>query len=264
MGKPRISIVTPCYQSAPFLEQCILSVMRQNRANFEHIIVDGQSTDGTLDIIRRYEGRYPMRWISEKDSGMYDAISKGFRMAQGDIFVWLNSDDMYLPWATQVMERVCNTGVQWCMGIPALFDASGMQNLSRESNINLYAPRLLRYGWYDGRRLGWIQQESTFWTRGLYEKSGGLNPEYRYAGDYRLWCAFAQHAPLYTIDSVIGGFRIHDGQKSQNLAAYRAEQAPVGPFFRYLRKLRFYHRCERLLQDKRYRLRLRELPALTD
>lgn len=63
MSKPRISIITPCYNSAEFLEHCILSVMRQNRSNYDHIIVDGQSTDGTLDIIRRYEGLYPMRWI---------------------------------------------------------------------------------------------------------------------------------------------------------------------------------------------------------
>lgn len=264
MSKPLISIITPCYNSAEYLEQCIISIMRQNRINFEHIIVDGQSTDGTLDIIRRYENRYPMRWISEKDGGMYEAIAKGFRMAQGDIFAWLNSDDMYLPWATQVMERVCNTGVQWCTGIPTLYDANGMQVVLPSSHRYIYSYPPLRRGWYDGKRLAWIQQESCFWTRALYEKAGGLDTQYRYAGDYKLWCAFAQHEPLYSVDSVISGFRTHKGQKSSNWEAYRAEQNPYDPYFRYLRRLKWYRIYERMTRNERYQLHLWKLPPLQD
>lgn len=237
-----ISIVTPTYNSAEYLEECILSIKGQKRQNYEHIIVDGCSTDGTLDIIRKYEGTYPMRWISERDGGMYEAIAKGFRMARGEIFAWLNSDDMYLPWATYTMERIMQGGkVQWCSGIPAQYNAEGMQRVGIFS-IPLYAWPLLKKGWYDGRRLGWIQQESSFWTRELYEKSGGLNTDLKYAGDYDLWCRFARHAPLYTTNVVLGGFRIHAGQKSSALEKYRAEQPAFDKWDRFMEKFRI-HRC---------------------
>lgn len=231
--------------------------------NYEHIIVDGQSTDGTLDIIRRYEGLYPMRWVSEKDGSMYEAIAKGFNMAKGDIFAWLNSDDMYVPWATQVMERVCNTGVQWCTGIPSTYDEHGMMSISGASRDYLYSHPALKRGWYDGQRLKWIQQESSFWTRELYEKAGGLDTKCRYAGDYRLWCAFARFAPLYTVDTVIGGFRIHAGQKSQSLEAYRAEQNPVSRWATILKRLKFYRFCEKQSTDECHHLHLRKLPPLS-
>ncbi|MCQ2370487.1 MAG: glycosyltransferase [Akkermansia sp.] len=236
-----VSIVTPTYNSEEFLEECILSIKGQRRQNFEHIIVDGCSTDGTLDIIRKYEGTYPMRWISEKDGGMYEAIAKGFRMAKGDIFAWLNSDDMYMPWATYAMERICKTGrVQWCTGIPAHYNAAGMQYVPYFS-IPLYAWPLLKKGWYDGQRLGWIQQESSFWTRQLYESAGGLDTGLKYAGDYDLWCRFAQFAPLYSTNVVVGGFRKHKGQKSSAWEKYRAEQPPFGAREQTLKNCRWYY-----------------------
>ena len=240
-----ISIVTPTYNSAEFLEECILSIKGQRRQNFEHIIVDGCSTDGTLDIIRKYEGTYTMRWISERDGGMYEAIAKGFRMAEGDIFAWLNSDDMYMPWATYTMERVCQCkNVQWCMGIPAEFTEDGMQFVP-VSRFPIYLSRpCIARGWYDGRRLDWIQQESSFWTRELYEKSGGLDCRFKYAGDYDLWCRFARYAPLYTTNVVFSGFRRHSGQKSADLEAYREEQGPFGWKEKALRKLRVYQVLE--------------------
>ncbi len=101
-----ISIVTPTYNSEKYLEECILSIKNQKFTDYEHIIVDGKSSDRTLDIIKKYDGTYPMRWISEKDKGMYDAISKGFKIAKGDIFCWLNSDDMYMPWTLAAVDAV--------------------------------------------------------------------------------------------------------------------------------------------------------------
>lgn len=100
-----ISIITPTYNSEKYLEKCILSILQQGCCEYEHIIVDGGSTDGTLSIIRKYEKLYPMKWISEKDNGMYDAIAKGFKLASGDIFCWLNSDDMYMPWTLRAVSN---------------------------------------------------------------------------------------------------------------------------------------------------------------
>lgn len=259
----RVSIVTPCYNSAEYLEQCILSVKGQKRCNYEHIIVDGGSTDGTTDIIKKYEGTYPMRWISEKDNGMYDAIAKGFRMADGEIFAWLNSDDMYMPWATYAMERVCRSGeVDWCTGIPAHFNAEGMQHLIERSNDLRYARPLIARGWYDGRRLGWIQQESTFWTRRLYEQVGGIDTHFQYAGDFDLWCRMARHAELHTVNVVIGGFRRHEGQKSSAVEQYRAEQPALSRFHRLLRRFNIYRKVERWHNRNRRTIAIQTLPEI--
>ncbi len=98
---PLVSIVTPSLNQGRFIQETILSVKDQTYPNIEHIIVDGGSTDGTLDIIKKYEGTYKMRWVSEPDSGQSDAINKGWRMAKGEILAYLNSDDTYMPWAVE-------------------------------------------------------------------------------------------------------------------------------------------------------------------
>lgn len=255
-----ISIVTPCYNSAEFLEQCILSIKEQNVQNFEHIIVDGGSTDGTLDIIRRHEGTYPMRWISERDNGMYDAIAKGFRLAKGDVFSYLNSDDMYMPWTTQLVERVFRTShIRWCTGFPSYFDEAGCQYFMRKA-APLFPKYCLHRGWCDGRRCSVIQQESTFWSRELYEKAGGINPDMRYAGDFDMWMRFARFEHLYTINAVLGGFRIHQGQKSSDADAYNRELPPLGGWERFLKTVGFYKHVSRLLCSRMKRVDVRHLP----
>ena len=121
-----ISIITPTYNSGAYLEKCIQSIVNQEFDDYEHIIVDGGSTDNTLAIIKKYESLYNIKWISEKDNGMYDAISKGFKMAKGDILCWLNSDDIYMPWTLKVVEHVFqNTDIDWCTGVPTQINENG-------------------------------------------------------------------------------------------------------------------------------------------
>lgn len=220
---PKVTVVTVCRNSEAYIEDCILSVMNQTYEHVEHIIVDGESTDGTLDIIRRYEGQYPMRWISEKDSGMYDAICKGFAMATGDIFAWLNSDDMYMPWACELAAVVMSkTGIQWCTGIPCHYSSRGVaHNIPRVTPT--FPQRFIRRGYMDGRVATFLEQESMFWSRQLWERCGESIRSFQYAGDYHLWKAFARFEPLYTLDSVVSGFRIRPGQKSGDRAGYYAE-----------------------------------------
>src|SRR5690349_10977185 len=101
----RISIVTPTLQRATFLERTLRSIRAQTYPSVEHIVVDGGSTDGTLPLLEQYASTYNMRWLSEPDGGIYDAINKGMRMATGDILAYLNSDDLYFPWTVDVVMR---------------------------------------------------------------------------------------------------------------------------------------------------------------
>lgn len=224
-----ISIVTPVYNSEKYIERCIQSIKSQNYDNYEHIIVDGKSTDGTMKIIKKYVGAYPLKVISENDHGMYDAIAKGFKMANGEIFAWLNADDTYMPWAFQIMNDVITQGVHWCTGMNAW---QNDKNVFSVSDVYFYNQKWIQKGYYNNQILRYIQQESTFWSKELFEKVNGyeLISAYRYAGDFALWRAFARYQPLYSVNSMIGGFRVHTGQKSESADAYRSEMGlPEAP-----------------------------------
>ena len=222
----KISVVTPAFNSAQYIEQCILSLKNQKYKNFEHIIVDGGSTDGTIEILKKYEHEYPMRWISEPDQGMYDAIDKGFRIADGEIFAWINSDDFYFPWTLYVVEKVFEKrGIHWLTGIPAAVKVfGGTEIIYQMPNLpTVFNQKMIEKGIYDGQRMYFIQQESCFWTRELWEKSGGININYKMAGDYHLWKEFAKFEALYTVHCNLASFRIHKGQKSEDAEKYYSE-----------------------------------------
>ena len=223
---PKITIVTPIYNGEEYIEKCIQSLMHQEYENFEHIIVDGGSTDQTIEIIKGYQGKYPMKWISEPDEGMYDAINKGFKMASGEIFAWLNADDFYFPWTLSVVAKVFEKEqIEWLTGIPS--NTKIYDNVSVTYQLpNLppvYCTPLIKMGAYDGVRISFVQQESCFWTKALWEICGGIDSSYKMAGDYFLWKSFAKHARLYSVQCNLASFRIHRGQKSSDLNQYHHE-----------------------------------------
>lgn len=223
---PKITIVTPAYNSAQYIEECILSIKKQRYKNYEHIIIDGGSTDGTLEILKKYEGTYPMRWISEPDEGMYDAINKGFSLANGSVYAWLNSDDFYFPWTLQVAANVFQKReIQWLSGIPSntqqLMDTEITYLLPNLPTV--YNSHMIARGLYDGRRMYFVQQESCFWTKELWDAVGGLDKKYRLAGDYFLWRKFAKKASLYTVNCNLASFRVHANQKSGEREKYNEE-----------------------------------------
>ena len=223
----KFSIITPCYNSAEYIEQCILSVKNQNYKDFEHIIVDGGSTDGTVAIIKKYENTYNMKWISEKDNGMYDAINKGFAMAEGDVYSWINADDCYMPWTLQAVADCIleHPNVQWVTGIPSSLNAKGELYFRSGYTVKTYDRKCIARGDHHIRGKGAIQQESTFWTRQLWERIGEIDLKFKSAGDFDLWRRFAQYEDLYTLNTILAGFRIHDGQKSGDTIAYCKEFA---------------------------------------
>lgn len=235
---PLISIITPTFNSEKYIKECIESVLSQTYTNFEHIIIDGGSTDKTLQIVSDYVGKYNMIYLSEADQGMYDAILKGFQRSNGQILCWLNSDDMYFKGALEIIAKVMSyNNIAWCTGIGSKYDEKGI-NYGIKRHATVYYPPFLKKGLYDGRTFSIIQQESTFWTRELWNK---VNHDeirtYKYAGDYKLWCLFAQEEELYTVNCVVSGFRKHANQKSSDIEKYREEQGHPSKLIILLRKI---------------------------
>ena len=209
---PKISVVTPNYNQSQYLEKTILSVLNQNYSNLEYIIIDGGSTDNSLEVIKKYENQLTY-WISEPDNGMYFALQKGLEKCDGEIMGWINSDDMLHPGA---LERVAslfkkNPTVRWIQGYPTVIDEKGNLIHTREHRYIQDAFLLKRY--HDWK---FIQQESTYWRRSLWIEAGSrVSTEYRFAGDFELWMRFFKYSKLYVTNEYIGAFRCREGQLSE-------------------------------------------------
>lgn len=206
---PKISIVTPNYNQAKYLEDTILSVLNQQYPNLEYIIIDGGSTDGSIDIIKKYENHLAY-WESAPDKGMYDAIQKGFGKATGEIMAWINSDDMYQSKSFFTVAEIFSsfTQVNWLLGFPSIYDAEGRivecpHTLRQWSKFDIYT------GQYK-----WIQQESVFWRKSLWDKAGSyIDNTLKYAGDFELWNRFFKLEQLYATTAILSGFRMRDDQQ---------------------------------------------------
>lgn len=178
MSPPLVSIVTPSYNQAQFLEETILSVKGQDYPNLEHIVVDGGSTDGTVEVLSRYENEYNLRWTSEPDEGQSDAINKGFRRARGEIIGWLNSDDTYLPQAIHKAGACfeAHPGIDWVYGDGYLIDAQ-----SRVLRMWKARPFSLKALLYVGQ---FICQPAVFFRRRALEVVGPLDSALHFTMDY--------------------------------------------------------------------------------
>lgn len=206
---PLISVVTPSFQQGDFIAATMRSVLNQRYPNFEYIVVDGGSTDSSVEVIRSYEKRLRY-WCSEPDKGHADAINKGFSYSGGEIMAWLNSDDMYLPWTFQAVADIFAQfpEVSWITGMNASWSDRGVMTKVVKGRINKYDYMLGNYHW--------IQQESVFWRRSLWERSGaGLNTTYKFMVDGELWSRFFQHEDLYYADCLLGGYREHSTNRAK-------------------------------------------------
>jgi glycosyltransferase involved in cell wall biosynthesis len=226
---PRISLVTPIYNGAGFLQATLDSIRLQAYPNLEYIVCDGGSTDGTLEILEKNRDIITHLLVG-KDRGMYDALAKGFSRATGDIFGWIGCDDLLMPWSFRcVAQYVQQTPeCEWLTGIPALFDATG-RLLWMAQVAPRYRRAWIKRRWYSPIGLGVIQQESTFFSRKLYERSGGLGPcvGMRNAGDFDLWCRFAAHTQLHQTGVLLAGYRLHGGNLTGDGFNYYKEARAV-------------------------------------
>jgi glycosyltransferase involved in cell wall biosynthesis len=207
--RPRITVVTASYNQGEFIEAAIRSVLDQGYPNLEYIIIDGGSSDNTVDIIRRYE-KHLTSWVSESDEGAAHAIRKGFSRATGTIFAYLNSDDLYLPGSLEaIAEVLSDPKVDVVYGNMYWIDMDG--TVMGEQRQTPFMPMGYLYG---GSTL---QQPATFWRKDLYLRCGGMDPAYRFAFDTDLFVRFAlAGAKFKHVNRFVASFRIHPQSKSSN------------------------------------------------
>ncbi len=223
---PKISIVTPSYNQANFLEQTIQSVLYQGYPNLEYIIIDGGSTDGSQEIIQKYE-KHLAFWCSEKDQGHYYAVSKGFERSTGEIMGWINSDDLYCPWSLKTVGSIFQNlrEVRWISTLNSLYWSKDGYCIFLRPNPGFSAHAFAdgEYATFRTARSGFVQQESTFWRRNLWDQARGIDLNFKLAADFDLWARFYEIDELYGVYSPLAGFRFHDTNRSRDHNAYLAE-----------------------------------------
>ena len=205
--KPLVSVVTPSFNQAEYLEETIQSVLGQSYPNIEYIVMDGGSTDGSVEIIKKYTDKIA-HWFSEPDAGQTDAINKGFAIARGEIMAWINSDDTYLPNAVADVVAFLSQhpSIGLVYGDANFIDASS-KVIGKFNALQTNYARLKRGGVY-------IPQQAAFWRADLWRQVGPLDPDFYFAMDYDLWVRLARVSEIRYIPKLWANFRLHEGAKT--------------------------------------------------
>lgn len=208
----KISIITPVYNGEKFIEFAMQNIIKQNCNNLEHIIVDGNSTDNTIEIVKKYALKYPhIRWISEKDNGQSDAMNKGIKMAGGEILSFLNADDYYEPNVlNRVIELFSNLPEpSFLVGNCNVWDEQGLRGVNKPKRLE-FTDLLL------GRTINSypVNPSAYFYHTSLHKKAGMYDVEEHYALDYDFLFRAAQIAKMHYVDETWGNMRVIQGTKT--------------------------------------------------
>ena len=223
MNEPKISVIVPSYNVVDFIEETIQSILDQDYPNSECLVVDGGSDDGTLDILRRYEGQ--VRWVSEPDDGQSDAINKGLRLAGGDIMAYICADDVY---ERDSFHKVAaffqgNPDVMWACGKCKIVDENGLEIRRPITRYKNFWQR--RYSYNKLLILDFIPQPAAFWRKNLVDEIGFFDVDEHLAMDYEYWLrAGARYDPGF-IDDYLARFRVHHRSKSSTSFSRQAREA---------------------------------------
>lgn len=208
---PKISIITPSFNQGIYIEQTILSVLNQNYPNIEYIIIDGGSTDNTIDIIKKYESKITY-WVSEPDKGQSDAINKGLKIATGDIINWLNSDDYYESNALNAIAEVFikNSNINVVCGKGRQF--TNDKTIDYTKGLDVYKNNI-------AKTIGWLRmdQPETFYKTSVIKSIGPLNRSLNYLMDREWWLKYILKfgiSDIKSIDNVVVNFRLHETSKT--------------------------------------------------
>lgn len=206
---PLVTIVTPSYNMAPFLRQAVASVLDQDYPSVEYVVIDGGSTDGSVEILKEYGSR--LRYVSEPDRGQADAVNRGFLKGSGSLFAFLNADDYYYPGAVraavEAFERDPEAGAVY--GEANHVDAAG-------AVLGRYPTRLFDSGRFQTGC--YICQPACFMRSDVFRAAGMLNPNLRFALDYDLWIRIARRWSMRKIDDCLACSRLHPGAKTVSSA----------------------------------------------
>lgn len=202
---PKISVITPSFNAAPYIEQAIDSVQQQGYANFEHVIVDGGSTDGTVEVLKRHPH---LVWVSEPDGGQSDAMNKGFGMSSGEIIVYLNADDFFEEGAFAAVAQAFAESAKFVVGKVRVLNADGSSYVN-DPKVTL--GEMLR--WWEPNAYS-FNSSGYFYLREVQDAVGRFNVENHLAMDLEFLLEAALHYPFTKVDRILGNFRMIPGTKT--------------------------------------------------
>lgn len=265
LNLPKITIVTPSYNQGQYLEQAILSVLNQRYPNLEYIVMDGGSTDNSVEIIKRYADRLAY-WQSKPDGGQASAIAKGFEMASGTILGWLNSDDLLCPDCLfTVANKFPQDGKTVALAGRCIMIGPSGEPLKVNLPIQRTWAKMLFYG-------HGLPQMSTLWTRTAYEQTGGLDTSLQFGFDADLFVRLRRLGEIAIASDYLAAFRLHPSSKTSTMQnIYQIEKQLIRERFgkgsfpsisRMFQRIRFSQRIRDRLAWEKDKAQVRKILAL--